>query len=100
MPATRKSSSTARTAKAYSKPTATASVAPATVSHGPRSDKEELLGPNPQEIVEEEKRARSLVIAGIPEAEGDLERVSRTEAMAQGESYRGYDPQSFDRPWH
>ncbi|KIH58635.1 hypothetical protein ANCDUO_11155 [Ancylostoma duodenale] len=65
MPATRKSSSTARTTKAYSQPTA--SVAPTTVSQGPGSDKEE-----------------SLVIAGILEAEGDLEpleRVSRTEAM-------------------
>ncbi|EYC39262.1 hypothetical protein Y032_0665g1322 [Ancylostoma ceylanicum] len=107
MPATRKGTSTARTSKGHSQPTAS-SIA-TTGIQGPGSEKEEvirklqeilndkapealpllnqllqLLKPNPQEIVEEEKRARSIVIAGIPEAEGDLEpveRVSHTEAM-------------------
>ncbi|EYB88700.1 hypothetical protein Y032_0242g3402 [Ancylostoma ceylanicum] len=43
----------------------------------------QLLRPNPQEVVESEKRARSLVIAGVAEAEGDLEpfeRLAHTEA--------------------
>ncbi|KIH51004.1 hypothetical protein ANCDUO_18913, partial [Ancylostoma duodenale] len=44
----------------------------------------QLLKPNPLEIVEAEKRTRSIVIAGIPEHGRDLEppdRVNHTEAM-------------------
>ncbi|EYC35300.1 hypothetical protein Y032_1083g3574 [Ancylostoma ceylanicum] len=107
MPATRKSVSTAKSTKAYSQPTASSE--PTTDFHGSGSGKEEvihrlqvilndkapeglpllnqllqLLKPNPLEIVEAEKRARSIVIAGIPEAGSDLEpldRVNHTEAM-------------------
>ncbi|KIH65668.1 hypothetical protein ANCDUO_04009 [Ancylostoma duodenale] len=97
MPSTRKTTSSAKTIRTYSQPTNSQveDTAP------PGTEKEQsvlvdkapealpllnqliqLLRPNPQEIIESEKRARSLVIAGIAEADGDLEpfeRLAHTE---------------------
>ncbi|EYC13163.1 hypothetical protein Y032_0044g1007 [Ancylostoma ceylanicum] len=102
MPATRKTTSTTRSVKAYSQPVR--SNAPEPVHQ--ESDKDQvilslqsilankaaealpllnhliqLLRLNPREIIESEKGASSIVIAGIAEAEGEpIERLAHTEA--------------------
>ncbi|EYC27738.1 hypothetical protein Y032_0008g154 [Ancylostoma ceylanicum] len=102
MPATRKTTYSTRTVKAHSQPVT--SNAPVPVHQ--ESDKDQvilalqsilankapealpllnqliqLFRPNPREIIESEKRARSIVIAGIAEAEGEpIDRLAHTEA--------------------